>query len=199
MTIDDATIAAYDMDAAGYAGEWETQPEPTDLHEVVRRFFHPGPTADIGCGSGRDTAWLDANGYPAIGFDASEGLLCEARRRHPDVAFSRAILPDLAGIDDERFVNVLCETVIMHLPVATIGASVARLMAILAPEGTLYFSWRVTAQADRRDDSGRLYTAFDAHHVLAALGGWEILHDRELESLSSGKIIRRVVARKPAR
>ena len=60
MTTDTATMAAYDADAARYAEDWETQPAPTDLHDTVRRFFSPGPTADIGCGSGRDTAWLNA-------------------------------------------------------------------------------------------------------------------------------------------
>ncbi len=69
---DTATIAAYDADAASFAEDWETQPPPTDLQDAVRRFFQPGSTADIGCGSGRDTAWLAANGFAATGFDASE-------------------------------------------------------------------------------------------------------------------------------
>src|SRR5262249_26819081 len=61
--MDQTTLAAYDRDAAAFAREWETQPAPSDLHDVVRRFFAPGPTADIGCGSGRDTAWLGRNGF----------------------------------------------------------------------------------------------------------------------------------------
>ena len=74
--MDDLTLAAYDRDAAGFASDWETQPAPVDLYNVVQRFFIPArPTADVGCGSGRDTAWLDENGYPSKGFDASEGLL----------------------------------------------------------------------------------------------------------------------------
>ncbi len=197
MIIDDETIAAYDRDAAQYADDWESQPAPTDLHDVARRFFTPALTADIGCGSGRDTAWLDANGYPAIGFDASRALLREARSRHPGLSFEVATLPDLAGVEGARFANVLCETVIMHLPADTIAAAVDRLLAILAPGGTLYLSWRVTRRADVRDPAGRLYTAFDANLVLAGLAACEILHDQETRSLSSGKLIRRLVARKP--
>ncbi len=198
MTTDTATIAAYDADAARFAEEWETQPAPTDLHDTVRRFLTPGPTADIGCGSGRDTAWLNANGYPAIGFDASEGLLDEARRRHPGIRFVHATLPNLQGVTDGSFTNVLCETVIMHLPPGTIAAAVTRMLAILRPGGSLYLSWRVTERTDRRDDHGRLYAAFDPGVVLAALAGARILLDEQVDSLSSGKIIRRIVARKSA-
>lgn len=195
--MDDATRRAYDRDAAGYAREWAEQPPPTDLHAILRRFFIPGPTADIGCGSGRDAAWLVANGYPAQGFDASDGLLAEARRLHPHIPFAVAVLPGLAGIADGSFANILCETVVMHLDTASIGPAVARLLALLMPGGVLYLSWRVTEGSDRRDPQGRLYTAFDPTIVLSALAPAEILLDEQVGSVSSGKLIRRIVARKP--
>jgi SAM-dependent methyltransferase len=193
---DTATIAAYDADAASFAEDWETQPPPTDLQNAVRRLFQPGPTADIGCGSGRDTAWLAANGFSATGFDASEGLLGEARRRHPGIRFVQATLPELTGIADASFSNVLCETVIMHLPPKIITAAVKRMIAILVPGGTLYLSWRVTENKDRRDEHGRLYAAFDPDLVLEGLARTESLLDEQLESASSGKIVRRIVVRK---
>jgi trans-aconitate methyltransferase len=162
----------------------------------VRRFFREGPTADIGCGSGRDTAWLAQNGFAATGFDASEGLLAEARRLHPNIQFHHAALPELSGIAEASFANVFCETVIMHLPPDAIAASVQRLMAILKPQGTLYLSWRVTEGPDKRDETGRLYAAFDADLVLQALSASTILLDEQRVSVSSGKTVRRVVARK---
>ena len=66
------TLSAYDTGAAGFAKEWHDQPPPADLHAIVQRFFRPGPTADIGCGSGREVAWLAANGYAATGYDCSD-------------------------------------------------------------------------------------------------------------------------------
>jgi SAM-dependent methyltransferase len=197
--VDEATLTAYDRDPGAFAEDWETQPTPTDLQAVVRRFFIAGgATADIGCGSGRDAAWLTRNGYPAQGFDASDGLLGEARRRHPEVTFAAAMLPELAGIAPRSFANVLCETVIMHLAPAAVAPAVARLLDILAGGGVLYLSWRVTAGADRRDEHGRLYAAFAPEVVLRALAGTEMLLDEEVGSVSSGKLIRRIVARKPA-
>jgi SAM-dependent methyltransferase len=194
--MDELTLKAYDRDAVAFAAEWAAQPTPSDMQAVLRQFFKAGPTADVGCGSGRDTAWLHANGFAAIGYDASEGLLAEARRRHPELRFEKASLPELDGIEESSFANVLCETVIMHLPDVAIAPSVRRLLAILEPGGILYLSWRVTTDADRRDEHGRLYAAFDPALVLQALDRTEILLDRQQESASSGKLVRQVVARK---
>ena len=197
MSADDSTLSAYDRGAAAYADDWHSQPPPADLHAAVRKYFKAGgTTADIGCGSGRDVAWLNAHGFPCVGFDASEGLLAEARRRYPALTFLPSLLPELSGIGDDSFDNVLCETVIMHLPHAAIMPSVKRLLAILKTAGNLYLTWRVTKAADARDGQGRLYAAFDAQDIRAALAGAEILLDEEVISASSGKTIHRMVARK---
>jgi SAM-dependent methyltransferase len=195
--MDHATLAAYDADAAAFAQDWHDQPPPADLHALVRRFFRTGLTADVGCGSGREVAWLEANGFPAIGYDASRGLLEQARSRYPQLRFEAAALPELAGIPEQSFDNVLCETVIMHIAREAIAPSVRRTMAILRPGGTLYVSWRVTDGADLRDKHGRLYAAFDKELVLGELGDATILLDEAVISTSSGKEIHRVVARKP--
>jgi len=193
--MDPQTLRAYDTGAAAFAEDWHTQPAPTDLHAIVRRFFVPGPTADIGCGSGREVAWLCANDYPAVGYDASEGLLAEARTRYPTLAFHTAALPDLDALADASFANVLCETVIMHLPRAAIAPTVRRLMSLLEPEGILYLSWRTTKGADVRDGQGRLYTAFDRKLALDALAAATVLLDEQVVSASSGRAIHRIVAR----
>ena len=65
--MDRKTLAAYDLDAAAFAKDWHDQPAPVDLQEIVERFFvRGGNSADIGCGSGREVAWLNANGFPAV-------------------------------------------------------------------------------------------------------------------------------------
>ncbi len=196
--MDQPTVAAYDRSAAEFAADWHAQPAPDDLHALVERFFAPaGRTADIGCGSGREVAWLAANGYPTTGFDPSEGLLAQARARYPELSFAAAALPELAGIADASFDNVLCETVLMHLRRDAIAPSVRRLLAILRPGGCLYLSWRVTTGADQRDAEGRLYAAFEPRLVTDALAdAAAILLDAAATSASSGKTIHRLIARK---
>jgi SAM-dependent methyltransferase len=196
--MDDRTLAAYDADAAGYAADWNGQPAPADMHALLRAHFRPGPTADIGCGAGRDTAWLAANGYAACGFDASAGLLREARAAHPGLRFERAVLPELAGVERGAYENVLCETVVMHLPPAQVAAAARSLAELLRPGGTLYLSWRVTRGESLRDPAGRLYAAFDADVVRDSLAGLEVRLDRADLSASSGKRIHRLIVRSPA-
>ena len=195
--MDGATLAAYDKDASAFAKDWHEQPAPVDLHAVVSRFFiRNGRTVDIGCGSGREVAWLDANGFPAEGFDASDGLLAEARRRYPTLKFMHAVLPDLPGIAANSFGNVLCETVIMHLDPVLVAPSVKRMLEITKPGGIFYLSWRVTEGADLRDGHGRLYVAFDAKLVRDELKGATLLLDEAVVSASSSKKIHRVIARR---
>src|SRR5580698_3130896 len=112
---DEQTLRVYDDAAPAFAKEWGEQPLPADLYRLLSDFFEPGLTADIGCGSGRDLAWLASQGFSVRGFDVSEGLLAEARKRYPALSFSHAELPQLDGIKSMTFQNVLCEMVLMHL------------------------------------------------------------------------------------
>ena len=195
--MDKQTRAAYDQDAAAFAKDWHEQPAPGDLQAIVARFFIRGGTsADVGCGSGREVAWLNANGFRAVGFDASEGLLAEARSRYPDLNFAWAELPALRGIAANAYDNVLCETVIMHLDHTQIAPSVRRMFDIVKPCGIFYLSWRVTEDADQRDKHHRLYAAFDASLVRAELTSATPLLDEEVVSASSGKKIHRIVVKK---
>jgi len=195
--MDRATLGAYDKGAAAYAKEWHGQPAPVDLHATVERFFiKGGKTCDIGCGSGREVAWLNANGFPAEGFDASDGLLAEARRRYPEYKFAHAELPALSSVAVDTYDNVLCETVIMHLDRAQVAPSVRRMLEIARPGGIFYLSWRVTEGDDVRDADGRLYAAFNASLVRAEFSRATLLLDEEVMSASSGKRIHRVVAKK---
>jgi len=143
---------------------------------------------------GRDVAWLNDNGFPAVGYDAADGLLAQAAADYPSLEFERAALPALDTLASGTFDNVLCETVIMHLPHDEVTEGCARLLDVLRPAGMLYLSWRVVEGGPTRDAAGRLYTAFDAVSVRNGLGAADILLDVEAVNLSSGKRVRRVIA-----
>ena len=195
--MDATTLAAYDADPAGYARTWDTQPPPDDMYEQLRAWFTPGPTGEIGTGSGRDAAWLAAQGFDVHGFDASAGLLAQARAAHPGIPFDFATLPELAGVPRGAWQNVLCETVIMHLDAAQVAPSVRALLSLLRPGGTLYLSWRVTPDASTRDPAGRLYAAFDKSLVTNELApGDAVVFDEDAISVASGKRLQRLVIRR---
>jgi 2-polyprenyl-3-methyl-5-hydroxy-6-metoxy-1,4-benzoquinol methylase len=193
--MDRTTIETYTSGAAGYATEWANQPAPDDLYARLSQYFRrEGQTVDIGCGSGRDVAWLNAHGYPTVGYDASEGLIAEAAARYPQYAFSHATLPELSGVPEEGFDNVLCETVIMHLPAEEVAAACRRLVGLLKPRGVLYLSWRVSEADSTRDAAGRLYSAFSPSLVTGALPGTTIALSEDTVNQSSGKRVQRIVA-----
>jgi SAM-dependent methyltransferase len=195
--MDEQTISVYDTAGAQFVKNWFEQPPPTDVYDAIREYFKRGPTVDIGCGSGRDVAWLDANGYEVSGYDASEGMLQLARALYPNMHFGVATLPELAGLVPGSYENVLCETVIMHLPPEAIGPAIRSLLRLLRPSGTMYLSWRVTGGESMRDENGRLYAAFGKQRVIDELGRDDVvLLDKEVPSLSSGKLLHRLVVRK---
>jgi hypothetical protein len=126
----------------------------------------------------------------------SGGLLEQARLAHPAIRFENARLPDLDVIGVGHFRNVLCETVIMHLPVDEIEPSVRRMLDILEPGGTIYLSWRVSDKEKSRDDAGRLYSSFPSSLVVDALSASRVVYEKTVESESSRRTVHRIVARK---
>ncbi len=199
VSTDTATLQAYDRAAADHARDWHAQPAPAGLYATLLATFAPGPSADIGCGAGRDTAWLAAHGFDPCGFDPCEALLEEARRRYPALPFEQAALPELEGVPRGYYQNVLCEAVIMHLEPRMIASAVRHLLGILRPGGTLCLSWRVTDHVSRRDPDGRFYAAFDKALVAGALGrGDSVLSDQEEAGPPPGKRMHRLIVRKAA-
>ncbi len=160
--MDTRTIDTYAARAEQYAASFEAV-LPTDLPylKLAATFFHARETvADIGCGSGRDAAWLQAQGFAVTGYDAVPEMLAEACRRHPGLTLAQASLPDLAEIPaNVNFANILCSAVLMHLPADQHLAAAFRLADLFAPGGRLLLTYRYSQTASERDDTGRLFTS----------------------------------------
>lgn len=74
--MDEKTERAYRENAKEYSEDWNHQPVPSDIYQLIEKFFIPsGKTADIGCGNGRDTAWMAGKYFDVYGFDASSDLI----------------------------------------------------------------------------------------------------------------------------
>ncbi|MCI3205406.1 MULTISPECIES: class I SAM-dependent methyltransferase [Pandoraea] len=192
------TEAAYEANARRYGEEWLNQPPPDDMYALLVRHFVPGGrTIDVGCGNGRDAAWLSQEGFDVTGYDASPALVALACESFPWVTFHLDRLPMLDTVM-AQFDNVLCETVLMHLPADEVAQAADRLWTLVRPGGVLYVSWRVTEGADHRHEDGRLYSAFEPAVVRAALHDGIVLHEEDVTSASSGKRVCRIIVRRPA-
>lgn len=154
--MDKLTIEAYDFDAEKVAKLHESL-IPERLYQLALEYFIPGgKTLDIGCGSGRDTGWLARNGFETLGIDASSGMLEQAIKRHPELTFQQIALPDLAGIADGFYSNVLCSAVLMHLEQASLQIAAKNILRVLDESGVLLLSFRGTRESDKREN-GKLY------------------------------------------
>jgi ubiquinone/menaquinone biosynthesis C-methylase UbiE len=175
--MDSQTIAAYDNTAVQVA-DLHARLVPTGIYQLIEQFFIQGKKcADIGCGIGRDSAWLSKNGFEIVGVDASEGMLQEAKNRYPTVDFIKDSLPLLAKFSDLAFSNILCSAVIMHLEANQIGSAVTNLMRIATESGVVILSFRGTQSDDCRE-GGKLYIPIDPQNLIAlfAEAGAILLH-----------------------
>lgn len=136
--------AAYDAIAGRYAERnAEMLPYLVDsanrLIEDLRTAGRlPLPVLDLGCGAGRDSAWLEARGLRMAGGDLSRGMLEEARKHvhSPLVQLDMRSLP-FAGA---RFAAVWCQAALLHLPKALAPAALREAWRVLLPGGLLYVS-----------------------------------------------------------
>ena len=158
--MDKQTIETYDREAEHIA-QLHSSLTPGRLYTLITAYFtKTGNTLDIGCGIGRDTQWLNKNGYPALGVDASEGMLKQAQQLYSQVHFIQDTLPDLTHLNGQTFQNILCSAVLMHLNKAHLEQACLKLLDLLQAEGHLIISIRKTETTDHREN-GKLYEPID--------------------------------------
>ncbi len=91
------TINRYDLVAEQYA---ETHDDSRDndvyLDEFLSYLQKGDKILDLGCGTGRITAYYAKKGFSVVGTDLSEKMLAIARKKHPELIFLRQ---DMRKID----------------------------------------------------------------------------------------------------
>jgi SAM-dependent methyltransferase len=141
---------------------------------------------ELGCGSGREAAFLHSKGYRVLATDGSEGILREAISFHPELkgVISRLTIPAAFPFRDASFESVLAIGVLMHLQEKDIQLTVDEVSRVLTASGRFVFSVpgsRDDLDANGRDEGGRQYTFLDESHWTELLGaaGLEIIKRRE--------------------
>ena len=181
--MDIQTINSYNNEAEKIA-KLHASLTPHRVYELIRQYFIKGKsTADIGCGIGRDTNFLNNQGFSVVGIDASEGMLKQARQLYPDLYFQLDYLPTLANFENSTFQNVLCSAVLMHLDEIAIESACFRLVELLKKDGRLIISIRSTNAKDKREN-GKLYEYIniDSFKQFFEKNGCEILlYENEVE------------------
>ncbi len=181
--MDKQTIDLYNLDAEHIA-QLHSSLTPSRIYALIKEHFtKTGNTLDVGCGIGRDTQWLNQQGFSTLGVDASGGMLAQAQRLYPDLHFIKDNLPNLNSLNSQTFQNILCSAVLMHLNKASIDSACLRLLALLKPSGHLIISIRGTDADDHREQ-GKLYEAIDIKafkHFFLQQGCSIVFYEQDLE------------------
>ena len=97
---------------------------------------------DAGCGAGRMTGLLAAQGALVSGVDLSPAMIAIARRKHPDLAFDVADLSQLPA-EDDQFGGVFAWYSIIHTAPAELPRLFAEFFRVLASGGFLLLGFQV--------------------------------------------------------
>jgi SAM-dependent methyltransferase len=148
-----ATRESYDLVARDYA---EVVPPRFDEDVVGRAMLGAfaelvtGTVADLGCGPGQVTAYLDALGLDVFGVDLSPGMVGVARERYPGLHFEVGSMAELA-IDDGALGGIVAWWSIVHTPPEELGAVFAEFRRTLRPGGHVIVGFH-TGDGHRRPE-----------------------------------------------
>ncbi|WP_037912135.1 class I SAM-dependent DNA methyltransferase [Actinacidiphila yeochonensis] len=153
-----ATRASYDAMAADYAERFRAELVAKPLDRAVLAGFAElvragggGPVADIGCGTGRVTAYLDAQGLPVFGIDLSPGMLAQARQTYPGLRFVEGSMLAL-DLPDASLAGILAWYSVIHVPPAHLPAVFAEFHRTLEPGGYLQLGFQLGDEVAHRTD-----------------------------------------------
>ena len=133
------TRGSYDGIAEAFAG-WirdELAGKPVDRAMLdafaeIARDGGGGDVADVGCGSGRVTAYLRDRGVSAFGIDVSPGLVATARREFPDLRFEVGSMLDM-DVPTGSLGGLVAWYSVIHIPDEHLPAVFAEFHRVLAP------------------------------------------------------------------
>jgi SAM-dependent methyltransferase len=160
-----------DTTLAYYTAHWEDlvqryeSADVTELQALLAASFSPGARLlELGCGSGRDAAFMLANGFDVIASDAVQEMIDAAAACHPALAgrLCRICLPLDLTPSLGPFDGVYAVATLMHLTRPAIQDVFSGIRRVLVPGGRLFFSvplHRNDVAADELDAKGRRFTA----------------------------------------
>ncbi len=145
-----ATRVFYDAIAEDYFDRFRTGLAAQPLERAVLAAYAEfvrgsgggsGQVADLGCGPGWVTGFLDSLGLSVFGLDLSESMLAVARREHPGLRFEQGSMLEL-DLADGTLAGVVSWYSTIHTPADRLPALFAEFRRVLAPGGHLLLGFQ---------------------------------------------------------
>jgi SAM-dependent methyltransferase len=147
----ESTRATYDAVAQDYARLVTGLDAEGPLDRAMLADFADrvdGLVADVGCGTGRVTAYLAGLGIEVVGIDLSPGMVAVARRAYPELRFEVGTMTAL-DLPDASMAGVLAWYSIIHTPPHGLPEVVAEVRRVLAPGGHVLLGFQAGADEHR--------------------------------------------------
>ncbi len=126
-----------------------------------------GPIGDLGCGTGRITAYLAAAGLDVFGIDLTPGMIEVARAAYPHLRFEVGSVFNL-DLKDGELAGALLWYSLVHTTRDELPAAFAEVFRVLQPGGHLIYGYKAGAGSQHlADDSG---AGAAAYHLTTAYG-----------------------------
>lgn len=171
--MDKATVSYYDDNAGDVSRRFETA-DMSRVHGYLLAHLPPrgSRVLEIGCGSGRDAAFLMASGYDVRAVDASAGLIEEALKLHPELVGRLSVaavpFPEECPLLRDGFQAIVSMAVLMHIPEADLPDTVSQIRRLLVPGGVAFISvsaGRPGVDGEGRGQGGRLFLERPPEHL----------------------------------
>ena len=153
-------MSDYYQDQAGAYAERTQGADPARFLGPLVRWLPAGARIlDVGCGSGRDLAWLKSLGFRVAGFEKSRALVARARRK----AGCTVVEGDFERFDFNTLPAdaVILVGALVHVPPQRLGAVLARILGALGPwsleGGSVYLSLKQGGGIGQDRDGRRFY------------------------------------------
>ena len=163
-----STLNYYSQHSLEVAEKYESA-DVTHLHDFLSSSLKPGGRLlELGCGSGRDAAFMVSQGFKVLATDGAASMVEQTKRHHPELAghVLHLKLPDGLSNALGIFDGIYAVAVLMHLSVPQIKTTISAVTSLLAAKGRFAFS--VPARRDdiitnEFDSKGRRFTALSSN------------------------------------
>jgi ubiquinone/menaquinone biosynthesis C-methylase UbiE len=159
---------------------------------------------DVGCGNGKDTAYLMAKGATVVGIDYSSQMLQEAKSHVQNGIF---LLMDMRNLEfpNNTFDGVWANGCIYHVPKVELGQVLKEVIRVLRPLGILSFNAKAGTGEGLEDNpksfagGPRFYAYYTISEIKERLkeAGLEVIEAKNYPQKIFNEKIFHIWARKP--